>query len=166
MLPSNPRASTKADGLVIPSFQSARLFVTDARLKRGSSPFLRLRLWMAESGGLPRVSAGHRFRHLPEGSRGEPLVSFPPTFRNRKVGPPEAGHRTADTQKSASDNPPEYQISSFSLQKAPISALQTAQPNRSPSPTFHQICPKSRPKNTKSSGIDFSYQPLYNRNDK
>ena len=105
LLPAMPGARTKADGLVIPLLQSACLTKTNAGLPHGSSPFLWLRLRMAESGGLPRVSAGHRFRHLPEGSRGGPLVSFPPTFRNRKAGPPEAAHRTGGLQKSVSDHP-------------------------------------------------------------
>ena len=105
LLPAMPGARTKADGLVIPLLQSACLTKTNAGLPHGSSPFLWLRLRMAESGGLPRVSAGHRFRHLPEGSRGGPLVSFPPTFRNWKVGPPEAAHRTGGLQKSVSDHP-------------------------------------------------------------
>ena len=98
------KTGTKADGLVIPLRRSACLTEPNARLPHGSSPFLWQRLGMAESGGFPRASAGHRFRHLPEGSRGEPLVSFPPAFRNRKAGPPEAGHRSRNKQNRPATN--------------------------------------------------------------
>ena len=87
LLHSNPRVSTKADGLVIPLLQSAGLTETDAGLKPGSSHFCGSDCgWRRAEGSRASVrdTASAISRRGPGASPWFPLVTFP----KGKVTPP------------------------------------------------------------------------------
>ena len=86
LLHSNPRVSTKADGLVIPLLQSAGLTETDAGLKPGSSHFCGFDCgWLRAEGSRASVrdTASAISRRGPGAS---PWFPFPPLSETGKWG--------------------------------------------------------------------------------